>query len=518
PHLVYNANRYSPKITRIGPTTSSALHTTSNRNIVRQRHNRVKRQTTNSSHTNALRALNHSLEENVHCLTTIAKVKIKEQQPSRSAPNDNKNQRSNDDEDDEIQLKSAPVTGMFSTQSITMNNNVEIQRLTESVETMRTSILQAYLNLHERFTKTTELQTSALAALWKKCETQTLAHQRETEKLIQENRLLHQRARELEARLNINDTKSTDESLNSSMKPNPNLYPPLRAHISKRDTKSFYLHWIPNPLNEHRGILGYRIYMDDVLKGAIDPGRFEAIIDYIRDEGEYKIKLRTYNEHGESSDSNIVIARFRRQHSLTTNYRTQSNQAIDDNYERQIDDNFIISPREQDENTISVTPERKMTKSNEQISPFKISPHRTTNDNNIITLKPPKSPSSSPGRTDKTSPNSNRSCSKVLFDHTNNSEASTTVITTKRSPTRIGIMSRLAKSPHRLQRNHIITNHSPVELNNNPTDVLPATTTERIVASQPDISNAIIPDVASSNSSSPPPPIPPRMAKTTNNT
>ncbi|CAF5215729.1 unnamed protein product, partial [Rotaria magnacalcarata] len=164
PHLVYNANRYSPKITRIGPTTSSALHTTSNRNIVRQRHNRVKRQTTNSSHTNALRALNHSLEENVHCLTTIAKVKIKEQQPSRSAPNDNKNQRSNDDEDDEIQLKSAPVTGMFSTQSITMNNNVEIQRLTESVETMRTSILQAYLNLHERFTKTTELQTSALAA------------------------------------------------------------------------------------------------------------------------------------------------------------------------------------------------------------------------------------------------------------------------------------------------------------------------------------------------------------------
>ncbi|CAF5163412.1 unnamed protein product, partial [Rotaria magnacalcarata] len=107
-----------------------------------------------------------------------------------------------------------------------------------------------YLNLHERFTKTTELQTSALAALWKKCETQTLAHQRETEKLIQENRLLHQRARELEARLNINDTKSTDESLNSSMKPNPNLYPPLRAHISKRDTKSFYLHWIPNPLNE----------------------------------------------------------------------------------------------------------------------------------------------------------------------------------------------------------------------------------------------------------------------------
>ncbi|CAF4949935.1 unnamed protein product, partial [Rotaria socialis] len=57
------------------------------------------------------------------------------------------------------------------------------------------------------FTKTTELQTSALAALWKKCETQTSTHQRETEKLRQENRLLHQRIHELEGRLNTNDTK-----------------------------------------------------------------------------------------------------------------------------------------------------------------------------------------------------------------------------------------------------------------------------------------------------------------------
>lgn len=109
-----------------------------------------------------------------------------------------------------------------------------------------------------------------------------------------------------------------NSSPNPTMKQNPNLYPPLRAHISKRDTKSFYLHWIPNPLNEHHTILGYRIYVDDIFKGALDPGRFEAIIDYIRDEGEYKIKIRTYNEQGESADSNIVIARFRRQPEIET--------------------------------------------------------------------------------------------------------------------------------------------------------------------------------------------------------
>ncbi|CAF4826164.1 unnamed protein product, partial [Rotaria sp. Silwood2] len=114
-----------------------------------------------------------------------------------------------------------------------------------------------------------------------------------------------------------------------------------------------------NPLNEHSPILGYRISIDDILNGALDSGRFEAIIDYIRDEGEYKIKLRTYNEHGESPDSNIVIARFRRQHSTTlnteattTSHRTQSNHIFNDINQTQINDNFIISSREPDKTPI----------------------------------------------------------------------------------------------------------------------------------------------------------------------
>ncbi|CAF5015614.1 unnamed protein product, partial [Rotaria sp. Silwood1] len=197
-HLIYNANRYSPKTTRLEPTTSSVLHIKSNQNLARQRHNRVKHQINNSSNTNALQSLNHSHEKNSHCLTTtITKVKNKEQQPSTEHT-----------DDDEILLKSTPINGILSIQSITMNNNIELRRLTTSVETMRTSILQAYLNLHERFTKTTELQTSALAILWKKYETQNLNHQHETEKLMQENRLLNQRIHELEIRLNANEKKS----------------------------------------------------------------------------------------------------------------------------------------------------------------------------------------------------------------------------------------------------------------------------------------------------------------------
>ena len=142
------------------------------------------------------------------------------------------------------------------------------------------------------------------------------------DKITEENRLLHQRLQDMEARLRspMADTPS-------------HLHPPLRAHISKRDTKSFLLHWIPNPLNEQRSILGYRIYIDDVPKGSIESGKFEAIIDCIRDEGEYRIKLRTYDEHGESDDSNVVVARFRRQQSPVSEteslYRTQSDRIRD---------------------------------------------------------------------------------------------------------------------------------------------------------------------------------------------
>src|SRR5690349_15262083 len=100
--------------------------------------------------------------------------------------------------------------------------------------------------------------------------------------MLEENRRLSQRLQELESRLNIQSRT---------------LHPPLRAHISKRDTKSFFLHWTPNPLNAPHSILGYRVYIDEVLKHTIDARKTETIIDSIREEGEFRIKLRTYDDH-----------------------------------------------------------------------------------------------------------------------------------------------------------------------------------------------------------------------------
>lgn len=50
-----------------------------------------------------------------------------------------------DDDDDELQLKSAPVNGMLSTQNTTINreNTFELKKLSTSIETVRTSVLQA---------------------------------------------------------------------------------------------------------------------------------------------------------------------------------------------------------------------------------------------------------------------------------------------------------------------------------------------------------------------------------------
>ncbi|CAF1604811.1 unnamed protein product, partial [Didymodactylos carnosus] len=93
-----------------------------------------------------------------------------------------------DDEDEEFHPKTEPIINtlrtshasptLLTTKTRLQSNDAQMtttttvetndfKMLTTSVETMRTAMLQAYLNLHERFTKTTELQTSAMAALWK---------------------------------------------------------------------------------------------------------------------------------------------------------------------------------------------------------------------------------------------------------------------------------------------------------------------------------------------------------------
>lgn len=52
-----------------------------------------------------------------------------------------------DDDGDEIHLKTAPPDPLLSTRSTNMSNSIELQKLTSSVETMRASVLQAYVSL-----------------------------------------------------------------------------------------------------------------------------------------------------------------------------------------------------------------------------------------------------------------------------------------------------------------------------------------------------------------------------------
>ncbi|CAF0982923.1 unnamed protein product [Adineta ricciae] len=473
-HLAYNANRYSPRTTNRGPAVSTPaqvpMRPSANKNLSTHQQDRSKR---------------HTIASDTFNLADPPQRRpsaLRAQHEQQIISNDNKHRNNDDDDDDEnqVQLKSAPINQLSATQHTTTmrTNTTEITKLTTSIESVRSSVLQAYLNLHERFTKTTELQTSALAALWKTFETQTSTHQRETEKLLEENRALSRRLRDLESRLNIKSCI---------------LHPPLRAHISKRDTRSFFLHWIPNPLNDQRPILGYRIYIDDVFKGSVDSGKFETVIDCIRDEGEYKIKLRAYNDSGESEDSNVVIARFRRQQPVTprsesemsniqTHHRTQSDHTINEI------PSVPIRQTHSQENLIRVSSERmasSLTNSEQRQHAHDIqsmlsggfplpmqqqqmdqksntsSPsysNHTSSNENVPSHRLPVSSMSSPSQSEIIT--TNESGSKVLSF--NDSSAA------KRSPVRTGIMSRLVKSPHKIKRNNVLLNALPVNLSRSP--------------------------------------------------
>lgn len=63
------------------------------------------------------------------------------------------------------------------------------------------------------------------------CETQSLTHQRETQQILQENRLLNQRIHELEARFHINQTKPVRRNCTARIKP--------ISHLSGDTTNGF---------------------------------------------------------------------------------------------------------------------------------------------------------------------------------------------------------------------------------------------------------------------------------------
>ena len=57
------------------------------------------------------------------------------------------------DDGDEIHMKTVPLDPFLSTRSTNMSNSIELQKLTSSVETMRASVLQAYVSVVYRSKK-----------------------------------------------------------------------------------------------------------------------------------------------------------------------------------------------------------------------------------------------------------------------------------------------------------------------------------------------------------------------------
>lgn len=90
------------------------------------------------------------------------------------------------------------------------------------------------------------------------------------------------------------------------------LYPPLRVRLQKVNEKSVALKWDHNQLNANNKIIGYRIYINNVVRGTVKPTDMKALINGISEEGEYKITVKTFDDKSESIDSNTVITRVKK--------------------------------------------------------------------------------------------------------------------------------------------------------------------------------------------------------------
>jgi len=92
----------------------------------------------------------------------------------------------------------------------------------------------------------------------------------------------------------------------------PTIHPPLRVRLQKLSEKSVALKWDHNPNNANTDIAGYRIYINNLIRGTLRASDMIALINGIQEEGEYKILMKSFNEKAESGDSNYVITRVKK--------------------------------------------------------------------------------------------------------------------------------------------------------------------------------------------------------------
>jgi hypothetical protein len=126
----------------------------------------------------------------------------------------------------------------------------------------------------------------------------------------------------------LSDTTNTSKSNknvietggNSHMIQQPKLeiHPPLRVRLQKLNEKSVALKWNHNPKNVLVELTGYNVYINEDLLATMRPNDKIASIDGMKEEGEYRIYIKSVCGQIESDISNTVITRVKKKPSTLT--------------------------------------------------------------------------------------------------------------------------------------------------------------------------------------------------------
>jgi hypothetical protein len=122
-----------------------------------------------------------------------------------------------------------------------------------------------------------------------------------------------------------NTTKSTKQPSEQQQQPKLELYPPLRVRLQKLNEKSVALKWNHNAKNLLVELTGYNVYINNDLLATMKASDKIASIDGIKEEGEYRIFIKSVCGQHESEASNTVITRVKKKPTVAASHDDEKN-------------------------------------------------------------------------------------------------------------------------------------------------------------------------------------------------
>lgn len=223
-----------------------------------------------------------------------------------------------------------------------------------------TKLMRDDLNdLLEQQTQFAKIMYTAFDEFWKmvknipnkSIQTSDTTLKNENIKLKEKLKLLEQRCGILEEKLLDFTSKDTQNQMTQTQNEHENnnilvennnhsnkqlhidaLQPPLKVRLQKLNEKCVTLKWDHNPDNENLKLDGYRVYINGLLRGNLKSNDVKALINGIKEAGEYRITVRAFNDKEESNDSNVVITRVKKKSSVDDSSTTT--ESADENNSR----------------------------------------------------------------------------------------------------------------------------------------------------------------------------------------